>query len=130
MRVAGSDRVAHLHHFPFLLFVEHRALVQAIIFPIEAAFLPRRAQSCEVGSSSRRGRARRNQCSPLLDCSVTIHAIDFNGVACLAVKFAVAMAVLFEVAVHAVHPFFEVDVFQMDGLLQFVGIIKRNRFVF
>ncbi len=69
---------------------------------------------------------------------MAIGATDLDGSARLAVKFAVSMAVLLEMAVHAVHPFLQVNILQvdrhtlgrvvtlwilpLDGLLELAGI--------
>ena len=39
------------------------------------------------------------------------------------------MRVLLEVAIHAVHPFFEMDILQVNGFLEAVRIFERDRFV-
>src|SRR5882757_6603174 len=60
---------------------------------------------------------------------MTVNAVNLDSIARFAVKFAVAVAVLFEVAVHAMHTFFKVDIFQMNSLLQFLGIVEGNNLV-
>ena len=60
---------------------------------------------------------------------MAIDAIDLDCVARFSVKLAVAVAVLLEVAVNAVHPFFEMNVFEVHGLPKFVGIVERDRLV-
>src|SRR5258706_6350963 len=64
VRIAGSDCVAHLHYFPFLALIEHGALIQPVVFPVEAALLPRRAQSSEIGTSGGGRRAPRQPTRP------------------------------------------------------------------
>src|ERR1700692_1179044 len=59
----------------------------------------------------------------MLDGPVAIDAIDLNRVAGLAIQLAVAVAVLLEVAVDAVHAELEVDVLQVDGLLKLVFVL-------
>ena len=61
---------------------------------------------------------------------MAIGAIDFNGVSRLAVKLAVAVRILAEMAIHAVHAFFEVDVLEVHGFAEFFWIIERNDVVF
>ena len=78
-----------------------------------------------VGSGS----AGRHQGRTLLNRAVAIHAIDLDGVARLSVEFAVAVAVLLEVAVDAVHSFFQMDVFEVHRLLELVGIVEWNYLV-
>ena len=48
---------------------------------------------------------------------MAIHAIDLDGVARLAIEFAVTVTILLEVTVNAVHPLLEMDVFQVYRLL-------------
>src|SRR5258706_11583528 len=67
VRIAGSDCVAHLHYFPFLALIEHGALIQPVVLPVEAALLPRRAQSSEICPSGGGGRATRQQTRRQLD---------------------------------------------------------------
>ena len=61
--------------------------------------------------------------------AVTIDAIDFDRVAGFAVELAVAVAVLLEVAVDAVHPFFQMDVFEVHRFLELIGIVERDLLV-
>ena len=62
----------------------------------------------------------------VLNRAVAIDAIDLDGGARFAVELAVAVAVLLEVAVDAVHALVEVDVLQVDGLLELVGIVEGD----
>ena len=66
-----------------------------------------------------------NSVGPLADRAVTIIAADLDRRARFVVENAVAVRVLPEVAVDAVHPFLEMDVVQVDGLLELVGIVRR-----
>src|SRR6266446_971784 len=129
VRVTRSDRVLHLHHFPFLVLLEHRPLVQPVILPEEAALLPGCTQSREICAASGRCRARSHQWSSLLDSAMAIHAVDLDGVARLAVEFAVAVTVLLEVAVHTMHPLFKVDVLEVYRLLELLRIVEGNNLV-
>ena len=85
----------------------------------EAPFSERGAQCAEVGAgrkirpSVRRRRSRGAQlCSPI-DRAVAVGASDFDGGPHFAVEFRIAVIVLIEVAVDAVHPLFQVDVHQV-----------------
>ena len=60
---------------------------------------------------------------------MAIDAIDFDGVARLAVEIAVAVTVLLEVAVDAVHSFFQMDVSRCTAFSNFVGILTGNGLV-
>ena len=81
----------------------------------------------QIGAVLRRGRARGDETRALLNRAVAIDAIDFDGIARFSVEFAVAVTVLLEVAVDAVHPFFQMDVLEVHRLPEFVGIVERNR---
>jgi hypothetical protein len=61
---------------------------------------------------------------------VAIGAVDLDCVSRFAVKLTVAMGVLAEVAVDAVHSLFQVNVLQMHGFAEFLGVIERNDVVF
>ena len=61
---------------------------------------------------------------------MAVHAIDLDGIARLSIELAVAMAVLFEMAINAVHALLEMNVFEMDSLVEFLRIVERHRLVF
>jgi len=61
----------------------------------------------------------------LLNSAVTIHAVNLNGIARLAVEFPIAVAILFEVAVDTMHSLLKMNVVQVDGFLKLVGIVRR-----
>src|SRR5689334_5701607 len=103
----GRDRVQDLHHFPLFLLLQHGALIEAAILPVETALLPWSAQPGQVGATFWSSDAGRCQGCALLNGAVAIHAIDLNGVAGFSVQFAIAVAVLLEVAVDAVHSLFQ-----------------------
>ncbi len=69
-----------------------------------------------------------SKCGFLPDGAVAIDAIDFNCGARFGVNFAGAVIVLGEVAIDALHAFFEMNVREMDGFLEAFGIVKGNRF--
>ena len=57
---------------------------------------------------------------------MAVDAVDFNGGAGLSVDFCVAVIVLGEVAVGALHAFFEMDVGEVHGFAEAVGIIEGD----
>ncbi len=126
VRTAGRDRVEHLHHLPLQVLVEHGALVEQAVLPEEAAHAPGRVEAFQVRATVRRRRAGGDQRGPALDRAVAIGAVHLDGVARLAVELAVAVAVLGEVAVDAVHAFFQMDVLQLHGLLQLLLVGERD----
>src|ERR1700724_3823632 len=126
MRIAWRDGVYHLHHFPGgLVLLDHRTLIELSVLPIKTALARGRSQKRHVRATWRRSRGRCAQRGLLRDGAVAIDAIHFHCVARLAVKIAVAMIVLREVAVLAVHTFLEMDVAEVDGLLEFVLVAGR-----
>ncbi len=52
---------------------------------------------------------------------MAIDALNFDGCANFAVEFSVAMDILDEVAVNAMHTFFEVDIEHVNGDVVFFG---------
>src|ERR1700730_3574679 len=58
--------------------------------------------------------------------AVAIDAIDFDSGARLGVDFAVPVIVLREVAIIALHTFFEMEVGKMDGFQETVGVFKGH----
>ena len=74
-------------------------------------------------ATGRSGDAGCHQRRALLDGAVAVDAVDFDGIARLAVELAVAVTVLLEVAVDAVHALLQMNVFQMHGLAELVGIV-------
>jgi len=52
----------------------------------------------------------------LADASVAISARDLNGIACLSIQFSISVRVLLEVAVNAMHAFFQMNVLQLRRL--------------
>src|SRR3979490_345123 len=76
-------------------------------------------------------RRRRPGCDPhsfLSNRAVTIDAVDFDGGAGLAVNLSIAVIVLSEVAIAALHAFFKMDVGKVDGLAETVGIVEGDLF--
>ncbi len=59
---------------------------------------------------------------------MAILTLNFDGLRDLAVDLSVAMRILTEVAVDAVHPLLEVDVLQVDGLGQLLRVALGERF--
>src|SRR5260370_2281114 len=55
---------------------------------------------------------------------MAIDTVDFDGRARLAVNLPVAVIVLREMAVVALHPFFEMDVGEVNGFAETVGIVE------
>src|SRR3989442_107323 len=99
MLAARRNGVQNLPPFPCLVFVEHRALIQPIFFPIETPFLPRRPQCSQVRAAFGSCGTRRDQRSSLSDRAVAIHTIDFDCIASLSVQLSIAMTVLLEMAI-------------------------------
>ena len=65
--------------------------------------------------------------APLRNRSVAIDAIELDGRARLGVEFSAAVAVLLEMAIDALHSFFQVNILKVRGLLKFLRIVRRDR---
>ena len=124
--VARGDGVRDLHHLPLEPGIEHRALPEPAVAPDEAAPAGRGGAERQVGAAGRRRGSRGAQGGPGADGAVAVLAADLQGVAVLAVEQPVAVGVLGEVAVRAVHPLLEVDVLEMDRLPEAVGIVEGD----
>src|SRR5260370_184087 len=57
---------------------------------------------------------------------MAIDAVDLDSSARVAVNFSVAVIVLCKVAIIALHPFFEMDIGEVDGFPETVGIIEGD----
>ena len=104
------------------------ALVELAVAPLESPLAPRRAQRFEGRAARGRRGAGGAQRGALRDRAVAIDAIEFDGGARLAVEFSGAVAVLLEVAVHALHSLFEMNVLEVRRPCRnLFGIGRRNR---
>ena len=54
------------------------------------------------------------------------YAVDLDGIARFAVEFSIAMRILLKMAINTLHPFLQMDVFEMHRLREFVGIGERH----
>ena len=59
---------------------------------------------------------------------MTVLTGDLNRRAWLVVEIAVAVGVLTEVTIDAMHSFFEMDIVEVHGLAKFVGVVGGNYF--
>src|SRR5260370_21649697 len=130
MHIAGRDAIDGLNDLPLFTLFGHRALEYFAVARFESAHPPGCTQRIEVSAAFRRGRARRDQRSLLANRTVAIDAVDFDGGARLAVDFPVAVIVLREMAVAALHSFLEIDVGEVDGFAETVGIVERDLLAF
>src|SRR5216683_1778410 len=130
MHIAGRDAIDGLDDLPFFVFFGHRALEYLAVARFETAHPPGCTKYIEVSAAFRRRRARRDQRSLLANRTVAIDAVDFDGGARLAVDFPVSVIVLREMAVAALHSFFEMDVGQVHGFAETVGIVERDLLAF
>jgi hypothetical protein len=120
-----------LNNFPLLVFVRHGALNYGSIgTPCEAAKAPWSPQRVQMASTSRSGGAGSNERGFITNRAVAIDAVDFDGGARFAVDFSVAVIVLRKMAVVALHSFFEMNVREMDGFAEALGIIESDLLAF
>ena len=112
----GVDGVGGLLDDPGHSLIHHRVLDEPIALDLEPFLAERRAQGAEVETVRRRRRTggREHEARRFGDGAVTVDALDFDRVADLAVELAVAVRGDEEVAIDAVHPFFDVDIHQMN----------------
>ena len=129
MRIAGRDGVESLHDFPLEIGFDHGTLIELAGAPFEAALAPWRAQHFEMRAAVGSGGSRRDQRGVLVDRAVAIDAIEFDRGARLGVEVSAAVIILLEMAIGALHAFFEVDVFQVDGLIEFLRVVGRDDLV-
>ena len=118
----GVDRIGDLGDLPGQVGLDHRVLDDLVAAPLEPALLERRAERREIAAVlarfGRGGIGRRaggDERRSLAGRAVAVDALDLDGRADLAVELGVAVDVLDEMAVDAVHPLFEVDVELVDG---------------
>src|SRR5262249_46624558 len=130
------DAIESLHNSPLQTFGDHRVLIDVasgFIF-LEDLLAERRADARHleallvdnfaVVTALTGSRTRGQQSGLLIDRAVAIDAIEFDGGAGFTIEVAVAMRIVAEVAIHTVHTFFKVNVFHVNGLLEFLGIVK------
>ena len=79
-----------------------------------------------ASGSNRRRWARGHERSFLSNRAVTIDTINLDRRARLAVDFSVAVIVLLEMAIVALHPFFEMNVGEMHRFTEAVRIVERD----
>src|ERR1700739_1192040 len=126
MYIALRDGIARLYDFPFFVLLAHGALQQHVTAPFEAAQPPRRAQGLELPSASLSGRTGSDQAGARSDGAVAINAVDFHRGAWFTVIFSIAVIVLAEVAIGALHSLFQVDIRKVDGFAKTFRVVKRD----
>ena len=124
--IARGDGVQDLHHLPLDLGIEHGALPEPAVAPDEPPPAARGGAERQVGPPRGRRRPRGAQGGLAPNGAVAVLAADLQGVAVLAVDQPVAVGVLGEVAIRAVHPLLQMDVLQVDRLLEPVGIVEGD----
>src|SRR5258708_6615062 len=126
MHVATRDGVTRLHHFPLFVLFAHRTLHQRRTAPFESTQTPRRAQSFKLPSAYRSGGTGSNQTGARADGAMAIDAVYFDGGAWLAINFPVAVIVLPEMAIRALHSLFQMNICKMNGFAKTLWIFKRD----
>ncbi len=110
-------------HRPFESRRDRGALDQLAVDPLEALLAVGIADQLQVPAVRRCGRAGRLQRRQLVDRAVAILALDLDRAHDLGLHVAVAVVVLREVAVDALHADVDVDRLQVHGLLPLVRIV-------
>src|ERR1039458_4237630 len=111
--IPRSDRVQHLYDFPLLVLIQHRPLKQPAFLPIKALVAPWRSQQSEISAACGLRRTGGLKGRMRLNTAVAVGAVNLNCVASLSVKPPIAVTVLLEVAIDAVHPLLQMDVRQI-----------------
>src|SRR2546425_2961651 len=106
--------IRYLDNLPFFALLDHGALVELLPAPFQPALFPGSHAIAKVGSSRRRSRSAGPKRGLLLDGPVAVDAGNFERIRELAVELSVAVVVLSEMAVHAMHPLLQVDILHMD----------------
>ncbi len=116
------DRVGNLGDLPGQIGLDHRVLNDPVAAALETTLLERGPQSRQVAALlarfGRRGvgrRAGRHERGAACRRAVAVDALDLDRRAHLAIQLGVAVGVLDEMAIDAVHPLLEVDVHLVDG---------------
>src|SRR5262249_35222651 len=133
MHVARSDGIDGLDDLPLFVLVRHRALDDRVATSLETLQSPWRAQQLEVAPPRltgayriRRCRAGRDEGRALPNRAVAVDAVDFHGCARLGIDLPIAVIVLCEVAVTALHALVEVDVGKMHSFPKPLGVIEGD----
>src|SRR5262249_2074935 len=108
------DDVLHLLDVPDEILLDHRALNDLVALALETALPPWRAHRFKVAALVGRRRAARAQQGGSRDGAVAVGALNLDRRPHLAVELRVAVHVLDEVAIDAVHPLFEMDVHKVN----------------
>src|SRR5258708_34367444 len=82
-----------------------------------------------MASAGGRSGPRSKQIGARTDGAVAIDAVNFHGGAGLAINFSVAVIILAEVAIAALHSLFQVNVRETHGFAEFFWIVERNLLV-
>ncbi|MCG3121387.1 MAG: hypothetical protein ALAOOOJD_04452 [bacterium] len=92
-------------------------------------FAERREALQQIRAAGGRGETGGTQRRALRGRAVTIAALNFNRIVKLAIQLAVAVIILLEMAIGAVHALLGVNVFQMHGLLRVAAGFIFHRLV-
>src|SRR5258707_15441728 len=82
-----------------------------------------------MASAGGRSGSGSNQIGARSDGAVAIDAVNFHGGAGFTINFPVAVIILAEVAIAALHSLFQVDVREMNGFAEFFWIVESNLLV-
>src|SRR3954471_10611355 len=103
MRIAGRDRVDHLHHFPRrAILIDHRTLEEFLILPVEPPLSERSPQQHQVVPPRWSRRSRGSQRRLAIDRAMAIDTVDLDSIASLTVDLSVAMIILREMTIGTV----------------------------
>src|SRR6185312_11938331 len=123
MGAAGSDGVENLYNFPLQIFIHDRALIQPVALPIELPLTKGSGSGAHVDPVIWCGWTAHHQGDATCPVAVAAFAGHDDYVSAFAVELAIAVAVLLEVAIGALHALFLVDVGEVHGFLEFIFVV-------
>ena len=118
------NRIFDEAHFPFQIRIDNRTLDQLArailtLHPFKAALPIRVAQQSQIVSLGRSSRATGAQIWIRIGCPVTILTPNLNRIGHFAIDQTIAMRILFEMTIGALHAFFGVNAHHMN---RFTGV--------
>src|SRR5262249_7869034 len=118
-RMIRRDRVNDLWHFPRQIGLDHRILNDLVALPLEptlALWGSHRFQvpALAIGTGCVGRRPRSPKGGAIADRAVAVDALNFDGGAHFALQPGVAVVVLYEMAIDAVHTSLQMNVHVMN----------------
>jgi hypothetical protein len=122
LRPSRRDRVLHQTDLPLEFRIQHRALIQRTIDPLKEKAAIRGSLLRQVRATVQRRRSRGIEAGVTIDGAVAVLAANFDRGGHLAIKMPVAVVVLGEMTIGALHARVHVRRRHVNGLLEFIGV--------